>query len=255
VASPKVPALPPDDKDTDDLGYFKLVSLAIAGTLAVYWGLQYLQQSLMEYLVGTVVAAAFAAVVAVAGLRHQFGRRLPAGRERHPVEQRYRALLDEVAGFTVRKRELLEAGLVPQLRELIEEKLPELLARRDRYRDYWQRCFPERLQGEIDELEARATAESDPDIRRAVVRNLDIARSTLANMAAIEKTLKLYELQISSIDKHLENLDTKLHILDFDDDIKAAAESIVQGINCDIDDLEKALVQMDALRVEEERHA
>ncbi len=240
--------VPNDGRDTDDLGYFKLVTVAIAGTLALYWGLQFIRQSVMEYFIGIVFAVVLAGVGAVLAGRNHFRKKITAGEHKHPVFQRYRAMLSEIDDFSERKRGLLETSLVPQLRELIEDKLPELIFRRDRYRTYWNQCDAPRLKAEIADLEQRVNAEQDPDIEKALSRNLAIARSTAENYATIEKTLKLYELQISSIDKHLENLDTKLHILDIDDDIKAAAESIVHGINCDIDDLEKALVQMDALR-------
>lgn len=241
-----------EERNADDLGYFKLVTAAIAGTLAVYWGLQFIRQSVMEYFIGIVFAVVVAGIAAVLAGRNHYRKSLPAAEEAHPVFRRYHGMLEEISDFSERKRGLLETSLVPQLRELIEEKLPELIERRDRYRSYWNQCNAPRLKAEISDLEERVNAESDPDIEKALSRNLAIARSTAENYATIEKTLKLYELQISSIDKHLENLDTKLHILDIDDDIKAAAETIVHGINCDIDDLEKALVQMDALRSGEE---
>ena len=241
-----------DDNSSDDFGYFKLVSFAIAGTLAIYWGLQFIRQSVMEYFVGIVFAVVVAGVTAVLAGRYHYRRALPDSADRHPVFNRYNSILEEISFFSDHKRGLLEASLVPQLEELIEEKLPELLQRRDRYRKYWSQCDAKRLKTEISDLEERVNAEKDPDIQRALSRNLAIARSTSENYATIEKTLKLYELQIASIDKHLENLDTKIHILDFDDDIKEAAESIVYGINRDIGDLERALIQMDALRRSDE---
>jgi hypothetical protein len=237
------------DHEADDVDYVKLVVLAIAGALAVYWGLvQYIRQSAMDNLVGVVVGVALIGMASGAVVRRLQRRGRPAlALPDHPVVNRYRELLDELSRFDRRKRSLLEGGLLPQLQELIEEKLPELVLRRDRYRAYHDRCDERGLQAGIADLERRLAEEGDADIRRALQKNLDLARSTGENYARIAKTLKLYDLQINSIERQLENLDSKLHVLELDDDIKAAAEAIVQGINADIADLEHALVQIDAL--------
>ncbi len=240
----------PEKSDIDDLRYFKLVSLAIAVTLAFYWGLQYLRHSLMDYLIGTVFGGTVAIIALAALLRGVYTKQLSSA-DLHPVVMRYRDMLVEIESFDSRKKALLQSSLVPQLQELIEDKLPELIDLRDRYEGCWKRCSPVRLQEEIKTLEEKIENESDMDIRRALKRNLSIAQSTKENYANIEKTMKLYELQIASIDKHLENLVTKLHILDPDDDIKSTAEGILRGIHYDIDDLEKALIQMDDLRADE----
>lgn len=230
----------------DDGRWFRLTAVAIGGSLAAYWLLLLVREHFMDNLAVAVVggvafAAGFLTII------HHVSRPQPPPALEGPVFRRYRALLAELADFDERKRRLLQGGLVPQLRELIEDKLPELLQRRDRFASYRARCDLPGVTGEVAELERRLAVEEDPDIARALGRNLGIARSTLANYAALEKTLKLYELQIASIERHLENLDSKLHILDLDDDIKAAAEAIIGRINGDIEDLESALTQMDAL--------
>jgi len=238
------------DPSRQDLNYFKLVSMTVGGALLLYWGVfHYLRHHVLDPIVGLVVGALTLTSVALFLVGKLHRKELPDDESMHAVVERYRLLLEEIRSFGKDNRGLLEVGLEPQLAELIEEKLPELLLRRDKYRAHWRQCDVLSVSNEVGDLEQRLTEEGDLDIQTALRRNLDIAQSTLANYRTLEKTLKLYDLQISSIEKHLENLQSKLHILDFDDDIKTAADEIIVNINGDIDDLEQALVSMDQLRI------
>jgi hypothetical protein len=246
------PVGPSPEGSPGDWYYFKLVSSTVVAALFLYWGpWRYFRQQAVDPLLGLVVGSLALTSVALFYVGRLHRKALPDDPPSHPVIGRYRALLEDLSGFEQEKRRIIEAGLEPQLTELIEEKLPQLLLRRDRYRSYWKRCDVLGVTKEIASLEQRVAGETDEDIQRALQRNLGIARSTLENYRALEKTLKLYELQISSIEKHLENLQSKLHILDFDDDIKAAADEIIFNINGDIDDLERALTNMDRLGLAE----
>ena len=238
-----------------EIKYLHIAIVVSALAIGGYCSLEYVRQGLIEYLVGAVIGGLFfvaSSLWSIAGKavpeqspQSLIDQSLPQQLLSHKLFKKYQVILSDIEGFDSHKRSLLNETVTGQLKELIESRLPRMLSRRDSYRQYWKRCNPEKLEGEVKELKLTLQNEKDDDIKKVIKRNLSIAESTDANYEKIRKALKLYDLQIATVGQHLENLDTKIHILELESDMHDAAKDVIEEITGDINDIEETLSQMD----------
>lgn len=230
--------------------YLHLAVLVSALTIGAYCSFEYLRQGLIEYLVASIVSGLFfvaSFLPSILGSANYSApsELLPEKLLSHDLFKKYMVICDDIREFENHKRSLLEETVTGQLKELIESRLPLMLSRRDSYSKYWSRCDSAKLEKEIAELRSNLENEKDDDIKKVISRNLSIAESTGENYEKIKKALKLYDLQIATVGQHLENLDTKIHILELEADMHDAAKDVIEDITGDIDDIEETLSQMD----------
>lgn len=230
--------------------YLHLAVLVSALAIGSYCSFEYVRQGLIEYLVASIVSGLFFVASFLPSVLGRATYPVPceALSEKllsHDLFKKYMVICDDIDGFEPHKRSLLEETVTGQLKELIESRLPLMLSRRDSYSKYWDRCDSAKLESEIGELRSNLENEKDDDIRKVISRNLSIAESTGENYEKIKKALKLYDLQIATVGQHLENLDTKIHILELEADMHDAARDVIEDITGDIDDIEETLSQMD----------
>lgn len=238
------------NSSTSETKYVHLVVFVSAMAIGAYCSLEYVRQGLLEYLTAAMVSGLFlvgtflSSVLGKNSLK-ETSYLLPDKLVSHDLFKKYIAICDDIKEFDSHKRSLLEETVTGQLKELIESRLPLMLSRRDSYSKYWSRCDSLKLENEIVELQSNLKKEKDPDIKKVIARNLSIAESTGENYEKIKKALKLYDLQIATVGQHLENLDTKIHILELEADMHDAAKDVIEDITCDIDDIEATLSSMD----------
>ena len=244
-----------DSSDLSELSYIQLALVVSSLTIGSYCGFEYFRQSLAEYLIVSLISIP----VFITSLFYYGKGRLTAideGREKdttkllpssltsHPLYSKYVAVVREIAELHEGKQALFGSSILEQLKELMEVQFPQMLARQDGYKAYFGKCDLTALNHNIGKLEKSLESENDDDIRKVIERNLSIARSTQDNYQKLEKAIRLYALQISTIGQHLQNLESKIHILDLEAE-KIDIAKHIEGMTSDINDIEQALAQIE----------
>lgn len=230
----------------EDLQYVVVITAAILLGLVMYWGLG----PLVDLAAAHVVPALCMAVVS--GLWGGVAlRRLIVSRRRREtliesiddsLWRRYQEVRKLVEGFDSLRRRLVGKDLLPTVVDVVEVRLPRLVARRNRLQVFLAGAGEDSRLREIEELSRRRSAETDPELRSALEDNLQILQETNSSYEQMTRALRLCELRIANVEGQLGNLVAKLRMVELIEEDEEGPSELFDGIRRDLSDLEEALV-------------